>query len=202
MAMVSTDCATDCGFCGSPLQRKTGPGRRREYCDKTCRRRAQRRREQERSSATALTLPQGADLAGELRALSARLAELEGRRAPLASLLECARLIDLTVTGYVGAAVHDARQRGTDWTSIADAADVSVQAARCRWNDTVLLALIGQRRPTQWHPSAWHSVPPPNSGSRAAASPDALPAHAPPSGGPSSGGPSSGTGGTRPTGRA
>ncbi|MGY0055037.1 helix-turn-helix domain-containing protein [Streptomyces sp. LZ34] len=77
--------------------------------------------------------------------LAARLADAEREKAPLAELLAHADRLSANVACYVAAAVQDARAEGTGWAAVAQAAGVSVETARVRWNERKVKRLLARR---------------------------------------------------------
>ncbi|MGW0902905.1 helix-turn-helix domain-containing protein [Streptomyces sp. NPDC002853] len=134
-----------CGFCGCRFRQRTGPGRRRDYCDAACRRRAQRQRDGHDVPLPPALCPWAQQIASDLQALTARLAEAEADRSSLPVLLECAALVEREVACYIAAAVHDARRSGLGWEEVSQAAGVGVQAASSRWSETKVRRLLSRR---------------------------------------------------------
>ncbi|MFK4272548.1 hypothetical protein [Streptomyces milbemycinicus] len=77
--------------------------------------------------------------------LAARLAEAEREGVPLAELLAHADRLSANVACYVAAAVQDERAEGTGWAAVAQAAGVSVETARVRWNERKVKRLLARR---------------------------------------------------------
>jgi transcriptional regulator with XRE-family HTH domain len=126
-----------CRFCQERFAQTDGPGRRREYCSLSCRRKAQRERDGRpgtRESRSAL--PLGRRIAEDLQALSAALLEAEYEGRPLQELLRCAADVAREVEYYKAAAVQDARTGGVGWEQVAQAALVSAATARSRWAES------------------------------------------------------------------
>ncbi|MFD9072532.1 hypothetical protein [Streptomyces lasiicapitis] len=132
-----------CLSCGEQLEQRGGPGRRKEYCNRSCRRRAQRRREREALSRPSARF--GAGAAERLQALTNQLVELGSRDAPLDQVLGGAVEVSAAVQRYIAAVVHDAREDGQDWDAIARAAGVSASSARSVWSQSRLDELLVSR---------------------------------------------------------
>ncbi|WP_331765877.1 helix-turn-helix domain-containing protein [Embleya sp. NBC_00896] len=77
--------STTCGACGRRFPQRRTTGRKRLYCDPTCRRRAQKTREKQRGPATPLRAAGSEEIgiAGILRELACALEEAEKTREPL-----------------------------------------------------------------------------------------------------------------------
>ncbi|MEU4203957.1 helix-turn-helix transcriptional regulator [Streptomyces sp. NPDC045470] len=134
-----------CAQCQAPFEQRTGPGRRKEYCSHSCRRRAQRQRDGQRVSVPLATLPWGRDIAEYLQVLAARLVDAEHDRAPLQVLLEHAERLAKEITYYRAAAVQDARRAGCGWEVVAAAACAEVETVRSRWGESALKRLFARR---------------------------------------------------------
>ncbi|MER6011578.1 helix-turn-helix domain-containing protein [Streptomyces bluensis] len=70
--------------------------------------------------------------------LAAELVEAEHREADLQELLERAMAVGVEVEHYLGAAVHDARAKGSNWSEVAHKARVSEATARAKWGPRTL----------------------------------------------------------------
>ncbi|MER8073702.1 helix-turn-helix transcriptional regulator [Streptomyces sp. NPDC094034] len=136
---------TRCGFCGRRFKQNGGPGRRKSYCDKKCRRGAQRRRDGQDRAVPARLWPWGRDIAGDVHSLAVQLVEAEYQEAGLHGLLDRAARITREVGCYEAAAVQDARNAGRTWEEIAAAAGVGVETARARWGDAKVKRLLARR---------------------------------------------------------
>ncbi|MDX3855922.1 helix-turn-helix domain-containing protein [Streptomyces sp. AK02-01A] len=137
-----------CAFCGSPLRQRSGSGRPRDYCDTTCRRRAQRLRDRQRAARQARDLlPSGRNIAGDLHALAAHLVRADRQGQPLSVLLGCASRLAHEVSCYIEAAVQEALEREDSWSSVATAAGTGEDTARSRWSRTAVSRLLTQRTP-------------------------------------------------------
>lgn len=134
-----------CAQCQAPFEQRTGPGRRKEYCSRSCRRRAQRQRDGQRASVPLATVPWGRDIAEHLHVLAARLVDAEHERAPLQVLLEHAEHLAKEITYYRAAAVQDARRAGCGWEVVAAAACAEVETVRSRWGESALKRLFARR---------------------------------------------------------
>uniref|UniRef100_A0AAU1UML0 Helix-turn-helix transcriptional regulator n=1 Tax=Streptomyces sp. NBC_00119 TaxID=2975659 RepID=A0AAU1UML0_9ACTN len=133
-----------CRHCHTPLPQASGPGRKREYCNADCRRRAQRDRDGASVRARS-SLPLGARLAEDLQALATALLQGEYDEQPLEELLHCAAELAKEVDYYVAAAVQDARSRGADWERVAAAAGISATTARNRWAESEVRRRLQRR---------------------------------------------------------
>lgn len=140
-----------CGHCGRQLPLASGPGRRRDYCDDTCRRKAQRIRDRQRLSAAPSQATRYAKgIADDLCAAAAQLRAAETAEVPLSVKFEYASRLQEDITCYTAAAVHDARTAGLDWAQIAVDGDRPQASARASWSAmkvTRLLENRGRRAP-------------------------------------------------------
>ncbi|WP_405814373.1 XRE family transcriptional regulator [Streptomyces sp. NBC_01390] len=84
-------------------------------------------------------------MAQDLQALAAELVEAERRDAGLEELVERALAVGAEVTHYLGAAVHDARERGANWSEVARKARVSEATARAKWGPQSVRRQMGVR---------------------------------------------------------
>jgi Protein of unknown function (DUF3887) len=141
---------TKCEHCGRPLAPAAERGRKRRYCNATCRSAARRRRDRQHADATsvvkeslttpthktdidtvvpALTGPlrEASDLAGRLTArLSSMPAEGAGSSLPaVAAVVDLGRLVDQVLR----AAVDRARADGHTWQEIGEVLGTTRQAA-------------------------------------------------------------------------
>ncbi|MFD8462348.1 helix-turn-helix domain-containing protein [Streptomyces antimycoticus] len=158
---MSTSAAyTRCALCGRRFRQRTGPGRKKDYCDTSCRRRAQRLRDGEAMVAPpSVSLGWGRQVADDGLVLAARLAEAERERVPLGELLAHADRLSVNVACYVAAAVQDARAQGFGWAAVAEAAGVSIETARVRWSEQKVKRLLA-RRDQRWPTPLKHAQPP------------------------------------------
>ncbi|MEU6807715.1 helix-turn-helix transcriptional regulator [Streptomyces sp. NPDC046831] len=125
-----------CRYCQERFPQAGGPGRKKEYCNVDCRRKAQRERDGRLGQQQARSaLPLGRRIAEDLQALSAALLEAEYDGRPLKELLRCAGDVAREVEYYMTAAVQDARNAGASWDQVAEAAQVSATTARTRWSE-------------------------------------------------------------------
>ncbi|AZQ32117.1 XRE family transcriptional regulator [Streptomyces cyaneochromogenes] len=122
-----------CRYCKRRFAQTSGPGRKKEYCTKDCRGKAQRERDGRGQQHARTALPLGRRIAEHLQALSAALLEAEYDGRPLEELLRCAGDVSREVEYYVAAAVQDARNGGASWDQVAEAARISATTARTRW---------------------------------------------------------------------
>ncbi|MEV0281151.1 helix-turn-helix transcriptional regulator [Streptomyces sp. NPDC050610] len=144
--MVSVPQYARCAFCGTRFPQRAGPGRRKEYCDAPCRRRAQRVRDGHRVLVPSPARLWGQGIAEDLQLLATRLACAEsGPRASLRVLLRMSDQLEDELACYRAAAVHDARGGGSAWEDIAAAAGVSAQTARARWGEAKVRRLLARR---------------------------------------------------------
>ncbi|MFD3580811.1 helix-turn-helix domain-containing protein [Streptomyces sp. NPDC058644] len=134
-----------CRQCHSPLEQASGPGRKREYCDAVCRRRAQRERDGSGEQRARSALPLAQRIAEDLQVLSAGLLDAEHDGQPVEELLRCAAELAREVEYYTAAAVQDARSQGADWERVASAAGVSPATARNRWAESEVQRRMAHR---------------------------------------------------------
>ncbi|HEY8987293.1 MAG TPA: XRE family transcriptional regulator [Streptomyces sp.] len=153
------ECAFD--LCGRRFRRMKKPGRPRRYCHDSCRRRAQRIRSRGADGEEAVVYSPrwGPGVAGRLAALAAELVEAERRGADLRELVERASAVGAEVTHYLGAAVHDARDKGMSWGDVAREAHVSEATARARWGRRVLHRRMRERARQVADPAVLPVVP-------------------------------------------
>ncbi|MEU2075535.1 helix-turn-helix transcriptional regulator [Streptomyces sp. NPDC013489] len=134
----------ECRECSGQFSQNAGRGRRRAYCSRACRSRAQRLRDgRRRPSQNAL--PIGRSIAEELYSLAFDLLEAEYGGADLAELLSRARSLAKETDYYISAAVRDARQGGVSWEDVAAGAAVSVATARVRWGEVQVMRRLQVR---------------------------------------------------------
>ncbi|KUF15064.1 transcriptional regulator [Streptomyces silvensis] len=142
-----------CLFCGKDLKQGGGPGRRREYCDRSCRRRAQLRRERETAAQSPVRF--GAGAAERLQSLTDQLVRLASCDAPLEQLLRGAADVSAALHRLTAAVVHDARQDGQEWDAIARAAGISTSSARSVFSHNRLVELLSERPTLPQSHGAW-----------------------------------------------
>ncbi|MFE7612313.1 helix-turn-helix domain-containing protein [Streptomyces celluloflavus] len=136
MVSVGSSESTKCGYCRKKFVQNQGPGRKREYCSATCRRRAQRRRDGLGQHAVEPQLPLGREIAADLQRLAAQLLDAEYAHEDLERLLVRAAELKREVDYYSAAAVQDARHAGMRWEGVAQAAHLTVETARTRWSSS------------------------------------------------------------------
>ncbi|MET8681775.1 helix-turn-helix transcriptional regulator [Streptomyces sp. NPDC004647] len=134
-----------CAYCGRRFLQRTGPGRKKDYCDKACRRRAQRQRDGQSAPLPVESCLWGQPISENVHVLAARLVEAEHVRVPLPVLLEHAQNLARELDYYTAAAVHDARRGGSNWEAVATAAQVTVDTARERWGESKVKRLLTRR---------------------------------------------------------
>lgn len=101
-----------CRHCRQRFRRTGKPGRKQEYCDPACRRRAQRERSRNAAQSTDSPLPLARNIAESVQALAEGLLAAEYHEQDLAVLLRRAGELTREVEYYTCAAVHDARMKG------------------------------------------------------------------------------------------
>jgi transcriptional regulator with XRE-family HTH domain len=136
-----------CDLCERSFPQVQGPGRKRRYCSRGCRRRAQRLRDAKAPVTAPRPAPErlGREIAVELQRLAGRLADAESTGEPLAGLLERVGALAQELEYYTAGAVHDARQAGTSWEDIGRAAGVTAGTARSRWAKDRVARLLHRR---------------------------------------------------------
>ncbi|MGW4049529.1 helix-turn-helix domain-containing protein [Streptomyces sp. NPDC004779] len=134
-----------CQGCSAQFPQNAGRGRRRAYCSRACRSRAQRRRDGRSRQAPHNALPIGRSIAEELYSLAFGLLEAEYGDADLEELLSRARSLAKETDYYISAVVRDARQKGVSWESVASGAAVSVATARARWGEAQVMRRLQMR---------------------------------------------------------
>ncbi|WP_329317897.1 helix-turn-helix domain-containing protein [Streptomyces sp. NBC_01715] len=137
-----------CRYCRQRFERSGKPGRKQEYCSPVCRRRAQRERNPSTTPAAVNPLPLARNIAESVQALAQTLLASEYGEQDLETLLRQAGDLTREVEYYVGAAVQDARRRGTSWETVAAAASVSAATARSRWAEKTVRRRL-ERRATE-----------------------------------------------------
>lgn len=123
--MAGFDQPAACGACGRPLDSQSSRGRRREYCDATCRSAARRQRARNVTVNADLTAPArqgnvyGMDDGSPLQALSVALAAVRAAE------------------GRLREAVDAARDAGHTWAEIGDVLGTTRQAAFQRFGRAI-----------------------------------------------------------------
>ncbi|WP_257138164.1 MULTISPECIES: hypothetical protein [Streptomyces] len=132
--------------CRKPLTQTSKTGRRRRYCDASCRRRAQTARDRARRTGTR-TRPTGhsSAIAADVHTLAQELVEGQRRRIPLEMKLKLAQLLNRDITCYVAAAVQDEWAAGETWSAIASAAGTTEASARACWSEVNVAGLLAAR---------------------------------------------------------
>ncbi|MFJ4963419.1 helix-turn-helix domain-containing protein [Streptomyces sp. NPDC088729] len=138
-----------CGFCGTPLPRSSGPGRRRTYCDEGHRRQAQKRRDRERTATGAEQRSQGQEIALEVHRLAGALLEASYAGEDLAELVRRARAVHQELDCFLAAEVGANRARGAKWDDVARAVNVTAETARAKWSADRVRRLLDHRALTQ-----------------------------------------------------
>jgi Protein of unknown function (DUF3887) len=106
-----------CEFCGKPLEARTGQGRRRQYCDSTCRSAARRQRDRN-------TIVND-DLTPTARQVHVYTVTDDEPLATVRTALDAVREAEARLRD----AVDDARSAGRTWAEIGDVLGTSRQAA-------------------------------------------------------------------------
>jgi hypothetical protein len=132
-----------CGYCGRWFRQNAGPGRRKDYCDKPCRRRAQRVRDGKGVRATTRARRRGAEAVEELMARVTGLSEAEFHNAPFSVRLAFVGRVAGALDDYREVAVREAVGGGVGWDVIAAATVLDEVTARSRWGPPQ------ERRPRQ-----------------------------------------------------
>lgn len=141
----ATDMRT-CGSCGQQLPKASGPGRRRSYCGNSCRRQAQKRRENAkpgRISGDQRSL--GQEVAAEVQKLAGALLEAAYAREDLADLVQRAQAVETEIGYFIAAAVREAHAQGARWDDIAGATNLTAETARSKWNAQRVRRLLDRR---------------------------------------------------------
>ncbi|MFE6719381.1 hypothetical protein ACFVDU_17600 [Streptomyces albidoflavus] len=133
-----------CGDCGKEIVGGGGRGRPRDYCDRKCRGRAQRKRDRELRRGAVLSFA-SASLAKELMTEVRGLAYTAGSDSPLDEVLAAVRRITNDVELVGAAAVREARSQGMPWEDVARADGVEEAAARGRWGSPGMSRRLRQR---------------------------------------------------------
>ncbi|WP_405419390.1 helix-turn-helix domain-containing protein [Streptomyces erythrochromogenes] len=138
-----------CKECGAELEQKSGRGRRKTYCGRLCRSRAQRHRTgrppQQADKAPRGARPIARSIAEELVNMALDLLDAEYEGIPLQDLMVKASAIARETECYTSAAVHDARLAGASWQEVARAAVVGETTARSRWNEAQVMRRMATR---------------------------------------------------------
>ncbi|MEU3712218.1 hypothetical protein [Streptomyces catenulae] len=148
--MMSKLARDRCACCGNEIPPEPGrSGRPRDYCDPTCRRRAQRLRDRQKLTTSAEAGQQrlSPPIAESVYVAAGILAATAQRKASLGLLLEQAELVKTELATFVAAAVRDERNEGVPWEAIATDAGTSVASARTRWTALKLEKLLALRKP-------------------------------------------------------
>lgn len=138
-----------CRYCKQRFERTGKPGRKQEYCDPGCRRRAQRERSRSKEQPADGQLPLARNIAESVQALAEGLLDAEYDEQDLTVLLRHAGELTREVEYYICAAVHDARMKGTSWDEVAAAAAVSRATARSRWAEKSVRRRLERRASEQ-----------------------------------------------------
>lgn len=142
-----------CAACGRPLPTREGRGRRRQYCDATCRSAARRRRDRAVSTTvddvngglTGYSRQEYVDTVARQPAAVADVCSAAGRLAaamdpgagsPVAAVA-AARELSAAAAAALQASVDRARAAGLSWKEIGDVLDTSRQAAFQRFGRPV-----------------------------------------------------------------
>lgn len=137
---------TPCAFCGKGIAQSTTGGRRKDYCTVPCRRRAQRRRDQELRTSRPSDISWhkiADDLAFRARQLNATGAD----QLPLATVLEATELLRQDAECLAAVAVSSARLAGSPWKEVAGAIGLTEASARARWGGVRVPRLLSARVP-------------------------------------------------------
>jgi Protein of unknown function (DUF3887) len=143
-----------CGACGRVLPVRDGSGRRRQYCDATCRSAARRRRDRSAGAASPqdvkleLTPEERHEYLDVVAWTSTTVADIHAAANRLAIAMEAgagsslvavaaARALSTTAAAALQASVDHARAAGHSWKEIGDVLDTSRQAAFQRFGRPV-----------------------------------------------------------------
>jgi hypothetical protein len=150
---------TRCAFCERSIEQSKRGGRPKDYCDSTCRRRAQRQRDRERR----VSVPPRSSLQVITYDLSVcvwQLHALGADQLPLAAVLELTARLREDADCLAAVAVYAARHHGWAWTEVASAAGLSEASARARWGGVRASRLVSARVPLSSAAPAYQDLPP------------------------------------------
>ncbi|MFI1112862.1 helix-turn-helix domain-containing protein [Streptomyces physcomitrii] len=142
-----------CGFCGRPVRRRKKTGRPPEYCNKTCRRQAQGRRDREHralKSARALRRALSCDLVDRVH----RIHAAGQARAPLAEVVRLTDCLQQDSIALVAAVVDEKRAQGQTWVEIAGQAGRTSTSARARWGGGRVREMLSARAMSEAEPGS------------------------------------------------
>lgn len=131
-----------CEACGRPLPVQHGQGRRRQYCDATCRSAARRQRHRLAANVKEeLTTPRRHEnvdaMAGQVRGAADRLADQLGQPGSPLEAVTAARELSATADAALQESVDRARAAGHSWREIGDVLETTRQAAFQRFGRPV-----------------------------------------------------------------
>lgn len=135
-----------CSFCGKGIERTERGGRPKEYCDPSCRRRAQYRRDRERTTSKA---PQGCWqlVTRDLVVRAEQLRAVDVDQLPLSEILELTRRLRQDTDCLAALSVDTVRHLGWSWSEVAAAAGLSEASARAWWGGVRVTRLLAARIP-------------------------------------------------------
>ncbi|MBM7166852.1 hypothetical protein JQK87_00095 [Streptomyces sp. G44] len=138
---------TRCAFCGKGIEQSTKGGRPKDYCDRKCRGRAQRRRDRGRWAAEPLPDDAWRSVTGELTSRVRQLHDVGSDEPALATVLRLTACLREDAECLAAMAVDAARRRGWEWSEVATAAGLSAASARARWGGVRVRRLVAARAP-------------------------------------------------------
>lgn len=150
----------NCPTCKKDFEQTSGRGRKRIYCTTTCRRAARSTRNRPGlAPAPATTRATVSRIAEDIDQRASHLLQAELADGDFPELLAISDRLAKEIGYFQSALVFDARQRGTSWKDIGQAAQISPATARERWRPDEVQRRLGRR---QRERAAASSLPPPH----------------------------------------
>lgn len=135
---------TRCAFCGRGIEQSKSGGRPRDYCNSTCRSRAQRQRDRERRASR----PAQTSWRVISRDLYVRAQQLHAAgtdQLPLATVLEVTERLREDAECLAALAVDAARQAGWVWAEVASETGRREASVRAQWGGARVSRLLSAR---------------------------------------------------------
>lgn len=144
--MMAVPSPTRCAFCGRGIEQLKSGGRPRDYCNSTCRSRAQRQRDRERRASR----PAQTSWRVISRDLYVRAQQLHGAgpdQLPLATLLEVTERLREDAECLAAVAVDAARHAGWAWAEVSLETGRREASVRAQWGGARVSRLLSARVP-------------------------------------------------------